>query len=92
MEVYIHLKLNSDVKNNFIFPMTSPGKLNEVEQEITKKMTKLTIGKGWHLLLQDQGQCKHKRLTSTSMRMVSTIRKGVVDVGVCRMKVWSFKS
>ena len=45
------LKLN-DTKNTFISPMTSIGKLNEVEQKSTRK-------KVWNLLLLDQGQCKH---------------------------------
>ena len=31
-----YLKLN-DTKNTFIFPMTSTGKLHEVEQKITRK-------------------------------------------------------
>ena len=45
------LKLN-DTKNTFIFPMTSIGKLTEVQQKSMRK-------KVWNLLLLDEGQCKH---------------------------------
>ena len=68
--------------------MTSIGKLNEVEQKSMRK--KYGIFYCW-----TRDSANIEDLTSTSTRVVSTILKpkgGIVDVGVCKMKVWSFKS
>jgi hypothetical protein len=67
-----------------ISPMTFIGKLNEVWEK------KYGIFYCW-----TRDSANIEDLTSTSTRVVSTILKpkgGIVDAGVCKMKVWSFKS
>ena len=69
----------NDAKDTFIFPMTSPGNLNEVEQKITReknleKNDKSNDWKSMESFIVEQGTVQTLKLISTSTRVILPVR------------------